>query len=362
MRVVLFVAVILLAALLAGCSGGSSAAEPSTPSAATPSAAPSATSEVAGVANMVLAVTPTLVWDPRPAPQGDPWEFQGLEPPVRLQLSCLDVSRDRRIGIRDVAGVRDLDGDGESGPTDVAQLAGVNLPLREDGCQLPAGYQAYADYMVQAARGGLNCTRDRALLIMLVGGSGTNMANINDSVSQGLRDLGDALVTAAGDTPVEIVAASSAIEDARAPQAEMEQWLERALLLRLDAFPCLRAVLVGHSHGGALVGSIAARAEMRYPGRLFVVAIDRTLALFDHTTLPLPRTSPLLNVYQTVDGWHGEALPGSNVENLDATGAWAPARGHLGGDMAPVNHNTLDDAPAVRERIVAAVGQWVGTP
>lgn len=360
MRFVLVGAVVLQAALLFGCHGGPSAAEPSAGPASTVLPAQPLPADVSGLVALVPRATPTLVWDPRPAPQGDPWEFRGLGPAARFQVSCFDVTGDRRIDLRDAAaGPPDVDGDGEAGRGDAVQLGGVQLALREDGCRRPDGYEAYADYLVQRSAGGLNCTRGQALLLILVGGSGTNLANLNDSVSQGLRDLGNALVAAAGDIPVEVVAAASAIEDARSPQAAMERWLRRALVLRLEAFPCLRAVLVGHSHGGALVGSIAASVERPFPDRLFVVAIDRTVVLFDHADVPLPLSTPLLNVFQTVDGWHGDALPGANVENIDATDAWAPERGHLGGDMVPVNHNTLDDAPAVQRRIVAAVQEWL---
>jgi hypothetical protein len=68
----------------------------------------------------------------------------------------------------------------------------------------------------------------------------------------------------------------------------------------------------------------------------------------------------LLNVFQLNQGWHGVALPQANVYNIDQSYERAPiALSDGGGDIAPVGHKTLDDAPGVQRIIVDAVMTWL---
>jgi hypothetical protein len=127
--------------------------------------------------------------------------------------------------------------------------------------------------------------------------------------------------------------------------------------------PCLRAVLLGHSHGGVTVTSVGAAIEERYPGRLFGVLIDRTIALYDRPADEMPASMPLLNLYQLNEGWHGVALDLPNVTNVDESGERAPvAPSDGGGGPALVSHKTLDDAPDVQRRVVHAVMAWLAAP
>ena len=131
----------------------------------------------------------------------------------------------------------------------------------------------------------------------------------------------------------------------------------------MSEMPCLRTVLVGHSHGGVTVTSIATALEDRFPGRMFGAVIDRTIALYDRDAEELPVATPLLNLFQLNEGWHGVAIDLPNITNVDESGERAPvAPSDGGGGLALVSHKTLDDAAAVQQRVVDGVIAWLTAP
>jgi hypothetical protein len=68
----------------------------------------------------------------------------------------------------------------------------------------------------------------------------------------------------------------------------------------------------------------------------------------------------LLNVYQTNEGWHGEALNRANIYDVDQSyERAAKALSDGGGGIAPVSHKTLDDSPGVQRIISDAVMTWL---
>src|SRR5205814_10629836 len=111
--------------------------------------------------------------------------------------------------------------------------------------------------------------------------------------------------TAAGVSTLPILT-SSAITGANPGQTSMEHWLTHDIAARLDAMPCLRTVLIGHSHGAVTVTSVTAALDARYSNRLYGVVIDRSSVLYDRFATDYPAKTPLLNVFQLNEGWHGE--------------------------------------------------------
>jgi len=258
-------------------------------------------------------------------------------------LSCADANGDRRL---DAA-------DGE-------QFAGLDIPLtRVAHCSGDATpVEVFASLPTDLSRYACGDWPD-PLLVVAVGGGGTDLRERTLGESPGLIGIVNELqvrATAAGAASA-VLLTSSAIGAADMPQLAMEQWLAANLARRLEAMPCLRAVLIGHSHGGVTVSSVTAALEPRFGSRLAGVMVDRTLALYDHGTSDYPASVPLLNVFQTNEGWHGVPLDAPNIENLDESRAAAPADGI--GPPVEVTHLTLDDSPAAREAIVAWVARWL---
>ena len=154
---------------------------------------------------------------------------------------------------------------------------------------------------------------------------------------------------------------ASAIFGAEPPQGSLEQFLAKQVADRLQAMPCLRVVLIGHSHGGATVTAVAAALDAAYADRVFGVLIDRTTALYDRPETEYPARIRLLNVFQLNEGWHGVALNRPNVYDIDQSYELAPrALSDGGGSLAPVSHKTLDDSAGVQRIIADAVMTWLG--
>jgi len=257
----------------------------------------------------------------------------------------------------------DANGDGRLNAGDRPQLAGLDIALvAGEACVDPAHHgDFYAGPPSDAAS--FSCDAPRApLLIVAVAAAATNLLDTSAGESLGLLDIVNAVEQRAADAGIgtQLVLASSAIIGADPAQTSMERWLTAYLAGRLGTIPCLRAVLIGHSHGGVTVTSVAAALDARYAGRLFGVIIDRTTALYDRNATEFPSQVRILNVYQLNEGWHGQKLDLPNVVNDDESAARAPiAPSDGGGGLGLVSHKTLDDAPAVQRRVEDAVVAWV---
>ncbi len=261
-------------------------------------------------------------------------------------LSCLDRNGDSRL---DAA-----DGDA---------FARLDIPLiAGKACLDPANH---ADFYqgVPSDVATFNCRAPQPpLLVVAIGSAGTDLLDAASGESPGLLDIVNLLQSRASDAGIatEPVLSAAALFGADMPQTRMEQWIERVLGARLDAMPCLRAVLIGHSHGGVTVTSVTAALDGRYARRMFGVLIDRTTVLYDRPAAEMPWHTPLLNIYQLNEGWHGMPIEQPNVTNIDASEELAPIAPSDGGGPGPalVSHKTLDDAPAVQQRVEDAVIAW----
>jgi hypothetical protein len=131
----------------------------------------------------------------------------------------------------------------------------------------------------------------------------------------------------------------------------MEAWLTHAVSVYLQRFPCLRVVMLGHSHGAITVVDIASRLEADYADRFIVgVSLDRVEFGYGGDKTSYPQRVPVFNIYETNDPsglLQGTPRDQPNVENWDASGETV--------DDKPVVHTTIDNAPSVRDRIVDEV-------
>jgi hypothetical protein len=286
--------------------------------------------------------------------------------PTPVPRTWIDGLTTSRHGVATLTSCLDTNGDGEIDGADGADLDGLHIPLQDGkACVDPSRHRDfYAGDPSDAA--GYRCDAARApLLIVAIGSAGTDLFDTSAGESLGVLDIVNALqsrAAAAGIATTPILS-DSAIAAADEPQTRMEQWLTRQVARRLDAMPCLRTVLLGHSHGGVTVTSIASALDDRFQGRIFGVLIDRTIALYDRGADEMPASTPLLNLFQLNEGWHGVAIDQPNVTNVDLSGERAPvAPSDGGGGLALVSHKTLDDASAVRQRVVDAVMLWLAAP
>ena len=263
-------------------------------------------------------------------------------------ISCLDVNHDARLT-----------------SADNPDFAGLDFPFQRDKeCVDPDRHGDYFEGEPSDPATDSCDAPNAPLLIVAVGGGGTDLMNAASGVSLGLIDIVNDIhsrATAAGIATLPLLAAG-AVFNADFPQARMEQWIGHELAARLDAMPCLRAVLIGHSHGGVILTSAMAALEDRFASRMYGVLLDRSLALYDHPATQLPRVAPILNVFQLSEGWHGEPFDQPNIINADASWATAPVQPPTPDhQVATVTHLTLDDSPAVQRGIVDRVMAWAAS-
>ena len=286
--------------------------------------------------------------------------------PTPVPRTWIDGLAASRSGTATLISCLDTNGDGRLSAADGDDLSGISIPLvAAQSCVNPADHRdLYAGDASDAA--GYACDAPNApALIVAIGSAGTDLFDPSAGESLGvLRTVNDlqARASAAGIATAPVLSAP-AIFGADEPQTRMEQWLTRDITSRLEAMPCLRAVLIGHSHGGVTVTSVAAALDGTYAGRVFGVLIDRTTALYDREAAEMPFAIPLLNVFQINEGWHGSHIDQPNVTNVDDSAERAPvAPSDGGGGLALVSHKTLDDAPRVQQQIEDAVMAWLAAP
>jgi hypothetical protein len=280
------------------------------------------------------------------------------------QLACLDINRDRLINDGDAADpskLPDFNADSSRDGDDAAFVRGLSIPLHAsfDYAQCAGRSKKMPEYLV--AHGyfepsDVSCDNDaRPVLLVGVGGGAVNVRNKNDAA--GVREVVDDLLDAYDERDEDAIAviAAPAIGGAQLANAAMEDWLTHAVQVYFERYPCLRAVLVGHSLGAVSVDVAAARLESAYADRIIaVVDIDRidADALYDGDIVSRPRSAPVFNIYETTDGLRGVPYEAPNAENWDASLEMAPGDD---GVERPVTHTTIDNADGVHQRIVEEV-------
>lgn len=293
----------------------------------------------------LLGATPAptvVVPTPTPLPATWPDAIEGLGDHRVQLLNCLDRDRDGTIG------------PAEGGPPGVT--------LRLDPARTCVDPDRHADYLSSGPAAG--CDGGPApLLIVAVASAGSDLLDATEGESLGLIDIVNRLHARVGEAGIAtqlIVTAPAIAGAAELPQTGMERWIAADLRERLSAAPCLRVVMIGHSHGGATVTSVLAALDAAYGARMLGVLIDRTVVLYDRPAAEMPVDAQLLNFFQTNEGWHGERIDAPNVVNFDESGEVAPvAPSDGGGGAAVVTHKTLDDSIGVQMRVTEAVMAWL---
>lgn len=282
------------------------------------------------------------------------------------QIACLDANGDHRLNDADAADVSkapDFNADFRHDVRDAAFLRGIDIPLdavrQGEACATTS--KRAPEYLV--AHGFLESSDvdcgagKQAVLLVGVGGGAANLRNKDDAA--GVRSMVDALQKAYDDRGVQTIGviAGPAIAGAVNVHSAMEDWMTHVVRVYLDRFPCLRVLLLGHSHGAVTVDVVAARLESTYGARMIeVVDVDRVETLYIGDKASRPRTTRVFNIYETND----KVLPGApydapNGANWDASNELAPGDGQDGGPSTKATHSTIDNSKPVRNAIVGEV-------
>jgi hypothetical protein len=271
---------------------------------------------------------------------------RGPQPP--LLLSCLDANDDGRLNA--------ADGSPLFATLDVPIVPAYACGVSDHG----------ADFYESALLPAFNCDRAHPpLFLVVVAGGGSDLLDGSAGDSLGLLDVTNALFARAEETglPVTLTLSSGAIVGAEMAQSSLELMLADYVANRLALVPCARAALIGHSHGGVTVATVTSLLEARFPDRLLGVLIDRSNVIYDRPAENFPVSVPLLNFFQTNEGWHGVPLDMPNVTNYDESREVAPiAPADGGGGPALVTHRSLDDSPAVQRHVLEALLAWATRP
>lgn len=265
----------------------------------------------------------------------------------------------RTTGDPELLACRDANGDDALSAADGLPLRQA-IPLQPGACEAQsASADFYEEPLPEEP-----CARDGPppVLVVAVVSGGSDLLDASEGESLGFAPILNALDQRAreGDVPLTRVVSTAAVLGAREwPQTNMEIFIAALLRERLDATPCLRAVILGHSHGGATVTSVMSVLDDAYAERLLGVIVDRTVVLYDRPAEQMPARTRILNFFQLNEGWHGVPIEAPNVANFDESAERAPiAASDGGGGPALVSHKTLDDAPATQQRIVDEIMRW----
>ena len=279
-----------------------------------------------------------------------------------VRIACLDSNGDGWVDAADAgAGLQDITGDGavDDGDREVLRRVSLRLPAgRPPEC---AGGHPAPDWQASPPADA-DCARgESGLLVLGVGGGAVELSNTKAAAGMRwmLEEIGDDL--SARGVPHQLLSVAPGLGGTEQPQPDAETWASTYLSAELARRPCLRAVLIGHSHGGVVVTAVASRLEQAgLDDRvLLAVPVDRVTVLYAGDSASMPQTVRVFNVYQTNDGLlPGAPIEQANVDNWDASRVRAPADGERGGRLRSVNHTTIDNSEAVlgkiRERIVPA--------
>jgi hypothetical protein len=262
----------------------------------------------------------------------------------------------------------DIDGDGALTGADSEMFDEVLIAL--DGQQACSAPGRSADFYAgpPTEPNAYNClSEEPPALVVAIGSAGSDLLDPSEGESMGVLALVNTIQDRATNAAIATapMLTAAAVFGADQPQGSLERFLAREIRRQLDGIPCLRAVIIGHSHGGATVTAVTAALDDAYAARVFGVLIDRTTSLYDRPETEYPSKTKLLNVYQLNEGWHGVPLSMENVYDLDQSYELAPrALSDGGGGLAPVSHKTLDDSAGVQRIIADAVMTWLtsGSP
>ena len=313
-----------------------------------------------------IAPTPTAVpLSPEPTPTEEAGATEGSQQRVvaallarstLVQIACLDVNADGRVdaGDADLQALEDITGDGVVDDADLAVVRGIEVSLpegRPSGC---AEAPPEPDWQVTVPAA-LDCAAGQAGVVVLGVGGGGSVSLRGPAYAAGIRwmivNIGEALDGQG--IPSQLASVSPGLNGTERLALDAEAWASAYLAAEQARTPCLWAVLLGHSYGGALVKSVAEQLEEAGLGDriLLTILVDAITFSYEGEVDAMPQTSPVFNIYQTNDvvRWHSIDQP--NVENWDASGELAPAEGDQGGPLIPLLHTNIENSQAVLDRI-----------
>lgn len=307
--------------------------------------------------------------DDLPLAGGDPGGYSRLdhgslnarESIAAAHIPCLDLNGDNVVSSADGADASRLPDFNADGVKDELDAAFVDIdlaldPARETG--ICDNGERPIDFLVSDREGtpAVACDRSpQGVLIVAIGGAIPNLEKPDDAA--GVRWIVNRLLDEFADRDVDtlsIVSGPAFVGTAGEIHGSMETWLVHAVGTLLDQYPCLHAVLIGHSHGAVTSDVVAARLEGAYGERILgSVSIDRIDDLYFGDTQSRPASTAVLNIHESNDQVvHGDPRNAPNVENWDASAELAPVDGEEGGERVPVSHSTIDNGDGVRDRIV----------
>ncbi len=282
------------------------------------------------------------------------------------QIACMDVNGDNRVNAADAADpskLPDFNADFVRNEFDVSFLTGLDIELipGRDPAMCYARSKRSSEYLVAHGyftSSDVTCDGGQSpVLLVGIGGGSVNLRDGDDAA--GMRGAIDAVQRAYSDRGIDTVAviAGPAIGGAVNGHAAMEDWLRHAVQTYFERYPCLRSVIVGHSHGAVTADVVSARLESAYANRFVaVVDVDRVESLYTGDTASRPLAVSVFNVYQQNEArFDIPPFDRANVENWDASAEHAPELGQDGGPMKRVDHTTIDNSTAVHNRIVEEV-------
>ena len=280
------------------------------------------------------------------------------------QLACLDKNGDHRLNAADAASpasVPDFNGDRNHDADDAVFFSGIDLAMdpaaQADVCKKGSAvgpeYEVAHGYFEPA---NVSCA-DNARPVLLVGVGGGIKDLKDKGQAAGVRSIIDGLQKSYDARGVDTIAviAGPAMSGAMQPNMAMEAWMTNAVRVYFAKYPCIRAVLVGHSHGGVTIDVVAAHLEDRYANRFIdVVELDRSEYVYLGDTKSKPMQAHVFSIFETTsDILQGAPYRGvPNAELWDASNELGPENSDKGGALKPVTHTTLDNSQAVKVRII----------
>ena len=280
------------------------------------------------------------------------------------ELACLDKNGDHRLNELDAANlsaVPDFNGDRKHDANDAAFFKGIDIPLdptaEADVCgktsEIGPEYLVAHGYFEPA---NVSC-EGGAQPVLLVGVGGGIKDLKEKSQAAGIRSIIDGLQKSYDARKIDTIAviAGPAMVGAAQPNVAMEQWMTNAVRTYLDRYPCIRAVLVGHSHGGITVDVVAAALEGQYAARFIdIVELDRSEFAYSGDVQSKPQQAHVFSIFES----NSDVLSGvpylnaPNADVWDASHELGPEKGDKGGALKQVNHTTIDNSTAVKQRII----------
>jgi hypothetical protein len=280
------------------------------------------------------------------------------------ELACLDKNGDHRLNEADatnLSAVPDFNGDRKHDANDAAFFKGIDIPLdppaEADVCgkssDIGPEYLVAHGYLEPA---NVSCAGGaRPVLLVGVGGGIKDLKEKSEAA--GIRSVIDGLQKSYDAKKVDTIAviAGPAMVGAAQPNLAMEQWMTNAVRTYFDRYPCIRAVLVGHSHGGITVDVVAAALEGRYATRFIdVVELDRAEFAYSGDLQSKPKQAHVFSIFESSSGELSGVpyLDAPNAEVWDATHELGPEKGDKGGALKQVTHTTIDNSASVKQRII----------